>query len=149
MFESLWEPEATVRAPNREEPLNVLDPNHEAPLNAHAPEEPAALAVSADDFAAIENRIYRAVELVKQVRQAGATAEGRMAEWEARAVRAEAQVQAQSLMVEQLERELQALRKDRGQVEQLELELQALRKEREQVRQRMERLLKQLDALEL
>jgi chromosome segregation ATPase len=95
-------------------------------------EEPSALAVSADDFAALEERIHRAVELVKRERQARAGAETRSAELEARVTEAEAQLQAQSHMVEQLQRELHALRA-----------------ERDQVRQRVERLLKQLDTLEL
>ena len=86
-------------------------------------EEPGALAVSADDFA---------VELVKRERQARAEAEARSAELEARVTQAEAQVQAQSPVVEQLQNELNALRA-----------------ERDQVRQRVERLLKQLDTLEL
>ena len=104
--------------------------NGEQPHKMH--EEPAALAVSADDFASLEERIHRAVELVKRERQARAAAEARTAELEARVAPAEAQVQAQSVAVEQLQNELHALRA-----------------ERDQVRQRVERLLKQLDALEL
>jgi chromosome segregation ATPase len=104
--------------------------NGEQPHNMH--EEPAALAVSADDFASLEERIHRAVELVKRERQARAAAEARTAELEARVAPAEAQVQAQSVAVDQLQNELHALRA-----------------ERDQVRQRVERLLKQLDALEL
>jgi len=119
MSDSLWEPEPAAPAANYVRSQNV-------------PEKPAALAVSADDFAALEERIYRAVDLVKQVREAGATAEERISEWQTRAVRAEAQVQAHSLVVEQMERELHTLRE-----------------ERDNVRQRVERLLGQLDALEL
>jgi chromosome segregation ATPase len=119
MSESLWEPDAAVETTSESQPQN-----------AH--EEPAALAVSADDFAALEERIRRAVELVKRERQARAAAEARTAELEARVTQAEAQVQAQSPLVEQLQNELHALRA-----------------EREQVRQRVERLLKQLDTLEL
>jgi chromosome segregation ATPase len=119
MSDSFWKPEPQTHAVSRDRPQN-------------APQEPAALAVSADDFAALEDRIYRAVELVKQGREAGATAEARITEWEARAVRAEAQLQAQALVVEQIESELSVLRE-----------------EREQVRQRMDRLLKQFDALEM
>ena len=92
------------------------------------PEQPSApepLAVSADDFSALEERIVRAVELVKRERQLRAAAEER-------AAKAEAQLTEQSPLVEQL----------RG-------EIHALRAERDQVRQRVERLLAQLDALEL
>jgi chromosome segregation ATPase len=95
-------------------------------------EEPPALAVSVDDFAALEERIRRAVELVKRERQARAGAEARSAELEARVTQAEAQAQAQTSVIEQLQNELHALRA-----------------EREHVRQRVERLLKQLDTLEL
>jgi chromosome segregation ATPase len=119
MSETFWEPEAAAETAGDEQPQN-----------AH--EEPAALAVSADDFASLEERILRAVELVKRERQARAEAEAQKADLEASVAQAEGQVQAQSLVVEQLQSELHALRA-----------------EREQVRQRVERLLKQLDALEL
>ena len=86
---------------------------------------PGALTVSADDFSALEERIHRAVELVKRERQARAAAE-------ARAANAEGQLRTQSPAMEQLHSEINALRA-----------------ERDQVRQRVERLLAQLDALEL
>jgi len=102
-------------------------------------EEPVALAVSADDFSALEERVRRAVDVVKRERQARAAVEARLAELEAhateagaRAAHAETQLQAQSPLVERLESEISALRA-----------------ERDQVRQRVERLLAQLDALEL
>ncbi len=127
MSESFWESDGAVETAGQtaSQSANIDEPQH-----AH--EEPAALAVSADDFAALEERIHRAVELVKRERQARAGAEARSAELEARVTQAEAQVQAQSPMVEQLQNELNALRA-----------------ERDQVRQRVERLLKQLDTLEL
>ena len=102
-------------------------------------EEVSALAVSVDDFSALEERVRRAVDVVKRERQARAAVEARLAELEtrvseseARAAQAEAQVQAQSPLVERLESEMSALRTERN-----------------QVRERVERLLKQLDALEL
>lgn len=104
--------------------------SEDRPQQTH--EEPPALAVSVDDFAALEERIRRAVELVKRERQARAGAEARGAELESRATQAEARVAAQSSLMEQLQNELNNLRA-----------------EREQVRQRVERLLKQLDTLEL
>jgi len=88
-------------------------------------EEQGTLAVSADDFSALEERIKRAVELVRQERKARAEAE-------ARAQKTEEQLHAQAPMVAQLQNEISALRA-----------------ERDQVRQRVDRLLKQLDALEL
>jgi septal ring factor EnvC (AmiA/AmiB activator) len=87
--------------------------------------EPVALALSAADFTALEERIVRAVDLVKRERQARAAAEER-------AAKAETQLGEQSPVVDQLK-----------------LEIRNLRTERDQVRQRVERLLKQLDALEL
>ena len=102
-------------------------------------EEAVALAVSVDDFSALEERVRRAVDVVKRERQARAAVEARVAELEtrateagARAAQAEAQLQAQSPLVERLENEMSALRA-----------------ERDQVRQRVETLLAQLDALEL
>jgi TolA-binding protein len=87
--------------------------------------EPAALTVSADDFAALEERILRAVDLVKQERQARAAAE-------AKATQAEAQLREKTLLVEQMQKDLSDLKS-----------------ERDQVRKRVERLLAQFDALEL
>lgn len=84
-----------------------------------------ALAVSADDFSALEERILRAVEMVKRERSARASAEDR-------ATKAEAQVREQTATADQLHKELDALRT-----------------ERDHVRQRVERLLTQLDAIEL
>ena len=122
MSETLWESDAAVETASETASMD----------EQHSSAEPAALAVSADDFMALEERIRRAVELVKRERQARAGAEARSAELEARLTEAEAQVQAQSPIVDQLQSELTALRA-----------------EREQVRQRVERLLKQLDTLEL
>ena len=128
MSNSFWFPNAKHLA-NDVEPVNIT---RDEPEDMPESDRSAALTVSADDFDALEDRIYRAVELVKQGRQHGASTEARISEFEARAVRAEAQLQAQALVLEQLENEVQALRE-----------------EREQVRQRMERVLKQLDALEM
>ena len=90
-----------------------------------APEEPGALAVSIDEFSALEERIRRAVEVVKRERHARAEAEER-------AGSAEATLRAQMPVMEQQQSELHALRAERG-----------------QVKQRVERLLAELDALEL
>jgi predicted RNase H-like nuclease (RuvC/YqgF family) len=87
--------------------------------------EQAALAMSANDFSALEERILRAIELVKRERQARTEAEER-------AAIAEAQITEQAPVVDQLQQEVRSLRT-----------------ERDQVRQRVERLLSQLDSLEL
>jgi chromosome segregation ATPase len=84
-----------------------------------------ALALSADEFSALEERVVRAVELVKRERHARLAAEER-------ATRAEAQLGEHGPALAQM--------KD---------EIRSLRRERDQVRQRIERLLTQLDSLEL
>lgn len=88
-------------------------------------EDAGALTLSADEFSALEERIRRAVNQLKQERHSRAEAEER-------AARAEGQ-----------------LREQEPRLAQLENEIGALRAERDQVRQRVERLLTQLDALEL
>jgi FtsZ-binding cell division protein ZapB len=86
---------------------------------------PGTLALSANDFSALEERILRAVNVVKRERMARTEAEERAAQ-------AEAQLREQTPLTEQLQNEVSALRA-----------------ERDQVRQRVERLLSQFDALEL
>jgi hypothetical protein len=83
------------------------------------------LALSANDFSALEERVLRAVELVRRERQARAAAEDR-------AEKAETQLREQSSLLEHLEKDLHGLRT-----------------ERDHVRERVERLLGQLDAMEL
>lgn len=84
-----------------------------------------ALVFSANDFASLEDRILRTIELVKRERQARIAAEER-------AAHAEAKTGEQESAVEQLTEEVRSLRA-----------------ERDHVRQRVERLLAQLDALEV
>ena len=112
MLALVQELEGTVEMASEEEPKT-------------APEEPGALAVSMDEFSALEERVLRAVELVKRERQARAEAEER-------AGSAEATLRAQMPVMEQQQSELRALRA-----------------ERDEVRQRVERLLSELDALKL
>jgi len=111
MTQSFWEPETVEQeqpAPQSQEPV-----------------APDALTLSVDDFSALEERILRAVGLVKRERQARAAAEEHAAQMEA-----------------QLREQVQT-------AEQSQKELQTLRAEREHVRQRVERLLAQLDSLEV
>ncbi len=84
-----------------------------------------ALAVSGDEFSALEERILRTVNLLKRERHTRAEAEER-------AAKAETQLHEQAPLMENLQKELNVLRA-----------------ERDHVRQRVERLLSQLDALEL
>ena len=88
-------------------------------------DQPGNLALSAADFSALEERVVRTVKLVKDERQARAAAEQR-------ADKLDAQVQEQLALVKNLQEEVRALNA-----------------ERDQVRQRVERLLSQLDALEV
>ncbi len=112
MTQTFWDTEATDRPQQEQSTSEQVG-------------EPVALALSADDFSALEERIVRAVELVKRERQARAEAEER-------AAKAEAQFGDQASLLDQLKQEVRALRT-----------------ERDHVRQRVERLLSQLDALEL
>lgn len=82
--------------------------------------------MSSDDFKALEERILRAVDMVKRERLVRAAAEERAAQ-------VEAQLHEQAA----------------PRIAQLEKELHVLQAERDHVRQRIERLLAQLDALEL
>lgn len=84
-----------------------------------------AVAVSADDFSALEDRILRAVDLVKRERSGRTEAEERAGKAEALA--AERKEEADSLRAE----------------------VAVLKAERDHVRERVERLVAQLDALEV
>jgi uncharacterized protein (DUF3084 family) len=124
MTESFWESEVMVAI----EPETELEPEIHVELQetmAAPAEEPRALTLSTDEFAALEERVLRAVTLVKQERQTRLAAEERAAQ-------AEAQLREQS-----------------PRVQRMETELASLNAERNQVRQRVEKLLTQLDALEL
>lgn len=102
------------------------EPEVEAGLQElQEPDEPATLTLSANDFSALEERVLRTVEVVRRERHARAAAEER-------AANAEAQLHEQAPLVDQLEKEISLLRA-----------------ERDHVRERVERLLGQLDALEL
>lgn len=85
--------------------------------------EERELSLAADDFSALEERVLRAVELVKSERAARAAAE------------------------EESARLRQSADEANAQLAQLQAQLQTLEKEREHVRQRVERLLKQVDEI--
>lgn len=91
----------------------------------HEHEHPGNLALSSTDFSALEERVSRTVRLVKSERELRAAAEHR----------------AESLDA-QLSEQL-------GLVKTLQDEIRVLNAEREQVRQRVEKLLTQLDSLEI
>ncbi len=79
--------------------------------------------ISVDEFQALEQKVLRAVEIVKREREARATAEAEVANLRAQL----AEAQSLSTMVES--------------------ELTPLTKEREAVRQRVEKMLQQMDEL--
>ena len=79
--------------------------------------------VTVDDFSALEERVVRAVELVKRERAARAEAEQK-------AAHLQSLMEAQSSLLEQAKEQLRTLER-----------------EREQVRLRVERLLKQIDEI--
>jgi hypothetical protein len=127
MSQSFWEaevaepPQAESAEPDSTQ-LEATEPKQPA---AEPPAKPDTLALSMDDFSALEERVLRAVNLVKSARQAHAAAEER-------AAKAEAEFLGQVPVIDELQEEVRTLRA-----------------ERENVRQRVERLLAQLDALEL
>jgi hypothetical protein len=137
MSESYTEPEAAEAALSEQE--------------AHA--EAGTLAVSLNDFSALEERVLRAVDLVKHARRERSEAEARAAQAEERAVQnADRAVQAEARAAQAEERAAQAETKLHEQapvVESIQSEVKALRTERDHVRHRVERLLEQLDGLEL
>lgn len=92
-------------------------------MNEH--EHSGNLALSSSDFSALEERVARTVKVVKSERQARAAAEQRADDLDGQ------------------------LREQHSLVKSLQEEIHALNAERDQVRQRVERLLSQLDSLEV
>jgi hypothetical protein len=122
-------PEESVETIADEESDTLLAAEeHEEAASQATPEPQADLALtplSAGDFTALEERVLRTVSLVRSERQTRIVAEER----------------AEALRVE--------LESQNSTLDQLHREIALLRTEREQVKQRVERLLSQLDALEL
>src|SRR5215467_9755534 len=79
--------------------------------------------VPADDFQALEDKVYRTIELYKSAREAKATAER-----DAKRLREQ---------LEEREEEIENMRR----------EMVRLRKEREEIKSRVEKMLQQLDTL--
>jgi chromosome segregation ATPase len=124
MSESLWKSEVVEEAqPEERAAEQTTEHVTEEPAELRA--ETSAVTLSVDEFSALEERVLRTVNLVKQERQARVAAEER-------AVAAEAHISRHAPEMERLQAEIQTLRTERG-----------------HVRQRVERLLAQLDALEL
>lgn len=115
MPESFWESNVAVENAPQTESVQATE----------AQEPQPAVSLSADEFSALEERVLRTVQLVKTERDAHASAA-------ARAAAAEEQVRDQSIVLDQLQKEMDTLRD-----------------ERDHVRKRIEQLLSQLDSLEL
>jgi chromosome segregation ATPase len=91
-------------------------------MSANAVEE-FALQDSTDDFQALEEKIYRTIEQLKAAKEARATAERT--------------IERLRQQVSERDEQIQSMRND----------VVSLRKEREEVRTRVEKMLKQIDAL--
>ena len=92
---------------------------------------------AADDFQALEQRVLRAVEVVRREREARAAAEGELS-------RLKLRVSEQAAEIDRLERDHT---QQRLAAEAAKTELAALSDERAEVRQRIERMLHQMDEL--
>jgi hypothetical protein len=113
-------------------PGNLAAENNRTPAEDSASTEAASVAepmpiLTAADFTALEERVLRAVSLVRREREARIAAEERAVVLEGRVA---------------------GLQLESAEIDRLKEEIEALRAEREQVRLRVERLLGQLDLLE-
>jgi hypothetical protein len=130
------ESEAVVAEETPEPPAPVVEisagPQPVAPPELPTEPEADVVTINSDEFTALEERILRTVNLVKRERSARQQAEEHTLAVEARL--AEAQEQ---------------LKEEQSGSQHLKMELQTLRGERDHVKQRVERLLSQLDALEM
>jgi predicted nucleic acid-binding Zn-ribbon protein len=86
--------------------------------------EEVSTQVPAEDFAALEEKVYRTIELYKSAREARFTAER--------------DVKRLREQIEEREEEIESMRR----------ELVALRKEREEIRIRVEKMLAQIERME-
>jgi uncharacterized coiled-coil DUF342 family protein len=93
-----------------------------------------AAAMSVDEFQALEQKVLRAVEIVKKEREARSAAEAEVASLRE-------QLKAQSAAAEERARDSHRER------EAAESQIAALSKERETVKQRVEKMLEQMDEL--
>jgi len=97
--------------------------------------------ISVDEFQALEQKVLRAVEIVKREREARAAAEAEVAslrqKLEEQASQTKAEVEATETRAQAAERERMAA----------ESQIAALTQDRENVRQRVEKMLQQMDEL--
>jgi len=93
-----------------------------------------------DRFQELEEKLMKVAEAFKQTRE-----EKRSRESELEKLRAASQ--AESRQVAEKDREIQALKADVERIPLLEREVQGLRRERDEVRARVEKMIRQIDAL--
>jgi hypothetical protein len=97
--------------------------------------------ISLDEFQALEQKVLRAVEIVKREREARAAAEAEVASLREQlasdAAKAQSELDAALNMAQNAERDKQAA----------ESQIAALTQDRDQVRQRVEKMLQQMDEL--
>jgi chromosome segregation ATPase len=93
-----------------------------------------------DRFQELEEKLLKVAEAFKQTRE-----EKQAREAELEKLREASQEESQQ--VAEKEREIQALKADLQRIPALERELQGLRREREDVRARVEKMIRQIDAL--
>lgn len=97
--------------------------------------------VSVDEFQALEQKVLRAVEIVKREREARSAAEAEVAalreQMAAQAEAAKSELQAAESLAQEIQREKEAAEK----------QIAELSKDREAVRQRVEKMLQQMDEL--
>lgn len=101
--------------------------------------------ISADEFQALEQKVLRAVEIVKREREARATAEAEVASLQQQLAEGRAELERQQAE-HTAEREAAAALLDQHSSTS-QAQLSALQEEREQVRQRVEKMLQQMDEL--
>lgn len=111
-----------------------IDEESNATKTAEAEKSPAprTLGLSMDEFSALEERVLRAISLVRRERQARTAAEDRANELEA-----------------ELDQPNPEFTRLSDELKQKTEEINALHAERDQLRERVERILAQLDSLEL
>src|SRR5438552_3554041 len=98
-------------------------------------------AVSSDEFQALEEKVYKTIELLKSAREARAMAERDV-------VRLREQLEEREEEVETMREKMVGLRREREEeVETMREKMVGLRREREDVRSRVEKMLKQLDVM--
>jgi len=97
--------------------------------------------VSVDEFQALEQKVLRAVEIVKREREARAAAEAEVATLRQQLAAQAGETRSQ---VEAAESQVQAAQREKAEAES---QIIALNRERDAVRERVERMLQQMDEL--